>query len=75
MYVSVCILLGYIRMLRNPSLYGIPVKAKDNNQKLEQWRANLVHTVAVQLEKSHLIKYNRKVGNFPTRELGRISTH
>ena len=52
------------RMLRNPSLYGIPVEARDDDPKLEQWRANLVHTAAVQLEKSHLIKYDRKAGNF-----------
>ena len=51
-------------MLRNPSLYGIPVEARDDDPKLEQWRANLVHTAAVQLEKSHLIKYDRKAGNF-----------
>merc|ERR1719220_1084661 len=65
----------YIRMLRNPSLYGIPVEARDDDPKLEQWRANLVHTAAVQLEKSHLIKYDRKAGNFQTTELGRISAH
>lgn len=53
-----------LRMLRNPSLYGIPVEARDDDPKLEQWRANLVHTAAVQLEKSHLIKYDRKAGNF-----------
>ena len=54
----------FLRMLRNPSLYGIPVEARDDDPKLEQWRANLVHTAAVQLEKSHLIKYDRKAGNF-----------
>ena len=56
-------------MLRNPSLYGIPVEARDDDPKLEQWRANLVHTAAVQLEKSHLIKYDRKAGNFQVRFL------
>jgi len=67
--------LGYtylfIRMLRNPALYGIPVEAREDDPKLEQWRANLVHTAAVQLEKSALIKYDRKSGNFQTTELGK----
>ena len=56
-------------MLRNPSLYGIPVEARDDDPKLEQWRANLVPTAGVQLEKSHLIKYDRKAGNFQVRFL------
>ena len=56
-------------MLRNPALYGIPVEARETDPKLEQWRANLVHTAAVQLEKSQLIKYDRKAGNFQTTEL------
>ena len=65
----------YIRMLRNPALYGIPVDAREEDPKLEQWRANLIHTAAVQLEKSNLIKYDRKSGNMQTTELGRISAH
>jgi len=65
----------YIRMLRNPTLYGIPVDAREDDPKLEQWRANLVHTAAQQLEKSQLVKYDRKSGNFQTTELGRISSH
>ena len=28
----------YIRMLRNPALYGIPVEAREDDPKLEQWR-------------------------------------
>jgi len=71
--------LGYtylfIRMLRNPSLYGIPVEAREDDPKLEQWRANLIHTAATTIEKSSLIKYDRKLGNFQTTELGRISSH
>ena len=45
------------------------MEARDDDPKLEQWRANLVHTAAVQLEKSHLIKYDRKAGNFQVRFL------
>ena len=58
------------RMMRNPALYGIPVDAREEDPKLSQWRANLVHTAATTLEKSALIKYDRKSGNFQTTELG-----
>ena len=57
-------------MLRNPSLYGIPVDAREDDPKLDQWRANLVHTAATVLEKSALVKYDRKLGHFQTTELG-----
>ena len=59
----------YIRMLRNPTLYEIPVEAREEDPKLEQWRANLVHPAAVQLKRSHLIKYNKKAGKFQTTKL------
>ena len=59
-------------MLRNPALYGIPVEAREDDPKLEQWRANLIHTAATTLEKSALIKYDRKSGNFQTTELGKL---
>ena len=62
-------------MLRNPTLYGIPVDAREEDPNLEQWRSNLIHTAAIQLERSGLIKYDRKSGNFQTTELGRISSH
>ena len=51
-----CYLKCYGRMLRNPALYGIPVEAREEDPKLEQWRCNLIHTAACQLEKSQLIK-------------------
>ena len=35
----------------------------------------MIHTAAVQLEKSQLIKYDRNTGNFQTMELGRIAAH
>lgn len=52
----------YIRMLRSPQLYGISVDRMKEDPLLEQYRADLVHTAAVSLEKSQLIKYDRKSG-------------
>ncbi|CAH2236758.1 jg14251 [Pararge aegeria aegeria] len=65
----------YIRMLRQPALYGVsPEKLKDDNL-LELHRADLIHTAASLLDKAGLIKYERKSGHFQATELGRIASH
>jgi pre-mRNA-splicing helicase BRR2 len=49
-------------MLRSPQLYGISVDKLKEDPMLEQHRADLIHTAAVSLEKSQLLKYDRKSG-------------
>jgi len=60
--------LGYtylfIRMLRNPTLYGISLDEVEEDKWLEQRRKDLVHTAAVTLDKHNLIKYDRRSGHF-----------
>ncbi|XP_053694664.1 U5 small nuclear ribonucleoprotein 200 kDa helicase [Sabethes cyaneus] len=65
----------YIRMLRQPTLYGVSYDAIKDDPLLEQFRADLVHTAALNLEKSGLIKYDRKSGHFQVTEIGRIASH
>ncbi|EGD81008.1 ASCC3L1 protein [Salpingoeca rosetta] len=65
----------YVRLLRNPALYGVTADDLRNDPKLERFRANLVHTAALQLDKSNLLKYDRKTGNFQVTDLGRIASH
>ena len=65
----------YIRMMRSPGLYGIKPSAIKDDPKLATHRANLIHSAAVQLEKSGLLKYERKTGVFQTTELARIASH
>lgn len=65
----------YIRMLRSPSLYAISSDKIKEDPLLEQHRADLVHTAALHLERSGLIKYDRKTGHFQVTELGRIASH
>ncbi|KAL1138953.1 hypothetical protein AAG570_009015 [Ranatra chinensis] len=65
----------YIRMLRSPSLYGISSDKLSADPHLEQYRADLIHTAVLHLEKSGLIKYERKSGHFQVSELGRIASH
>uniref|UniRef100_A0A8D9A7K7 U5 small nuclear ribonucleoprotein 200 kDa helicase n=2 Tax=Cacopsylla melanoneura TaxID=428564 RepID=A0A8D9A7K7_9HEMI len=65
----------YIRMLRAPTLYGISHDTMKEDPLLEQHRADLVHTAALHLERSGLIKYDRKSGHMQVTELGRIASH
>lgn len=65
----------YIRMLRQPTLYGITFEKHEKDKLLEAHRADLIHTAAIQLDKSGLIKYDRKSGHFQVTELGRIASY
>nr|NVI75554.1 lethal (3) 72Ab [Cucujiformia] len=65
----------YIRMLRQPTLYGISHDHMKQDKLLEQHRADLIHTAAVQLDKCGLVKYDRKTGQFQATEIGRIASH
>lgn len=74
-----CTWLGYtylyIRMLRNPALYGISHEDKQKDQLLEQHRLNLVFTAALSLDKSGLVRFDRRGGTMQVTELGRIASH
>ncbi|CAG8503773.1 2964_t:CDS:2 [Ambispora gerdemannii] len=65
----------YVRMLRNHTLYGINIDYLDEDPYLEQKRVDLVHSAAALLDKSNLIKYDKKSGRFQVTELGRIASH
>ena len=65
----------YIRMLRNPALYGISADELAEDPLLEQRRSDLIHTAASILDKSNLIKYDKKSGSFQVTDLGRIASH
>lgn len=54
----------YVRMLRNPALYGINADDMAKDPLLEQRRTDLLHTAAATLDKHNLIKYDRKTGAF-----------
>ncbi|KAL0808656.1 hypothetical protein ABMA28_013091 [Loxostege sticticalis] len=65
----------YIRMLRQPALYGVTPEKLQEDPLLELHRADLIHTAASLLDKAGLIKYERKSGHFQPTELGRIASH
>ncbi|KAE8670625.1 SNRNP200 protein [Hibiscus syriacus] len=58
----------YIRMLRNPTLYGLPADVLSQDLTLEERRADLTHSAAVILDKNNLVKYDRKSGYFQNKQ-------
>lgn len=71
--------LGYtylfVRMLRNPSAYGVSQNDVEDDPTLFQRRLDLCHTAATILDKHNLIKYDRKSGLFQVTTLGRVASH
>ena len=65
----------YVRMLRNPSLYGASEGELSTDPLLEQRRTDLIRTAATTLDKCALIKYERKSGQFQVTDLGRVAAY
>jgi pre-mRNA-splicing helicase BRR2 len=64
----------YVRMLRNPVLYKVgEVTAEDPT--LIGRRTDLVHSAAMLLSKSHLIKYDKVSGSLQSTALGKTASH
>ena len=67
--------LGYsylfVRMLRAPAVYGVPLGALDEDPLLMERRLDLAHSAALLLDKNNLVRYDRKSGNFQVRAVGR----
>ncbi|XP_047332165.1 DExH-box ATP-dependent RNA helicase DExH12-like [Impatiens glandulifera] len=65
----------YIRMMRNPQLYGLPADVLAKDLLMEERRADLIHSAATVLDKNNLVKYDRKSGYFQVTDLGRIASY
>ena len=65
----------YVRMLRNPTLYGVSYDAYNEDPLLEKHRTDLIFTAANIIDKSNLIKFDRRTGQLQVTELGRIASH
>uniref|UniRef100_A0A8R7V0V4 RNA helicase n=2 Tax=Triticum urartu TaxID=4572 RepID=A0A8R7V0V4_TRIUA len=65
----------YIRMLRNPTLYGLPEDIMERDRTLDERRADVVHSAANLLDRNNLIKYDKRTGYFQATDLGRISSY
>ncbi|PWN44015.1 putative ATP dependent RNA helicase [Ceraceosorus guamensis] len=65
----------YVRMLRSPALYSVTADYAEDDPFLEQKRADIIHSAAVWLEKSGMLRYDRRTGQFATNDLGRVGSH
>ena len=65
----------YVRMLRNPTIYGVSKDSLKDDPTLLRRRLDLIHSAASLLDKHNLIKYDRKSGTFQETTLGRVASH
>ncbi|XP_040370030.1 DExH-box ATP-dependent RNA helicase DExH12 [Rosa chinensis] len=65
----------YVRMLKSPILYGLEADVLAKDSKLEERRADLIHSAATILEKNNMIVYDRRSGYFQVTDLGRIASY
>ncbi|KAL5720578.1 RNA helicase [Ranunculus cassubicifolius] len=65
----------YVRMLRNPTLYGLSPHDLTTDMLLEQRRADLIHSAATILDKNNLVKYDKRSGSFQVTDLGQIASY
>lgn len=65
----------YIRMRRNPDLYGVSAEEIDDDPTLIQRRLNLVHSACLLLHKSGMIKYDKRNGVILSTALGKVASH
>lgn len=65
----------YVRMRRNPALYGCSVEDIEQDPLLVQRRVDMIHSAALLLDKAQLIRYDRRTGGFQVTALGKIASH
>ncbi|CAF0999985.1 unnamed protein product [Rotaria sordida] len=65
----------YIRMKKQPQLYGVSNETLLIDNTLLQRRLDLIHSAAIQLDKSHLIHYDRRTGKFQMTDHSRIASY
>ncbi|KAJ2578702.1 Pre-mRNA splicing [Coemansia sp. RSA 1807] len=65
----------YVRMLRSPRVYGVERAELDADPGLHGQRAALAHAAAVELERSSMVRYDRRSGRLVATELGLVAAH
>ena len=64
----------YVRMLRNPELYGISEIDKSDPMLVGR-RHELVHAAATLLSRSNMVRYDKLAGTLQSTALGKIASH
>ena len=65
----------FVRMLKSPDVYGVDPVLRASDPTLKGHCRSLVHSAACLLEKSQLIRYDRRSGALQSTPLGRVSSH
>ncbi|KAH3714509.1 activating signal cointegrator 1 complex subunit 3 [Pelomyxa schiedti] len=65
----------YIRMLKNPLVYGISYEEKMLDPNLEKARRELIDKAARSLDISQMIRFNEMSGTLAATSLGRVASH
>eukprot|EP00467_Chlorarachnion_reptans_P010989 CAMPEP_0114498978 /NCGR_PEP_ID=MMETSP0109-20121206/7165_1 /TAXON_ID=29199 /ORGANISM="Chlorarachnion reptans, Strain CCCM449" /LENGTH=2132 /DNA_ID=CAMNT_0001676501 /DNA_START=186 /DNA_END=6581 /DNA_ORIENTATION=+ len=65
----------YIRMLRNPMVYGVSYKEREMDELLVSHRRRLIKGAAQSLEESRMVSFDEKSGNFFSTDNGRVASH
>lgn len=68
-----CFTYLYVRMIKNPALYGIAADEHHSDSKLERRRAELIHAAATELDRAGLVKYNKRTGEIEGTDLGKVA--
>eukprot|EP00966_Prymnesium_polylepis_P087832 2032115-Prymnesium_polylepis.1 len=65
----------YVRMCRNPMVYGIPHDQKETDPRLYAWRTELVKVMATRLDTAKMVRFHPPSGSLDATELGRTAAH
>ncbi|KAJ2003158.1 Pre-mRNA splicing [Coemansia thaxteri] len=65
----------FVRMLRSPRAYGVGPDDAARDPALARRRAALAHAAAATLERSGLVRYERRSGRLAATDAGRVAAH
>ncbi|KAL0868583.1 hypothetical protein ABMA27_008049 [Loxostege sticticalis] len=65
----------FVRMRINPQVYGLTYSDVQEEPMLETKRRELITAAAMQLDKTHMIRYNERTGDLNITDLGRTASH
>ena len=65
----------FVRLLRLPSLYSIPDSLITSDPLLVSFRSDLIHSAALLLTKSGMLKYDKRTGSLQSTVIGKVASH
>ena len=65
----------YVRMRKNPMVYGIPYEELSADRTLLKKRTELIENAARHLDDCRMIRFDARSGNLAVTDLGRVASH